>query len=255
VERHRDAGTDLGCPKALPTFKFCAASLRESWTSRTVVTLLLLGLGLALAGSLWLGRPLGCFARSASASVARHSGPFQEDICVGSTTYWHFIGCAARNTLGRAVPAGPGNPCSQESRFLKPANPVQGDLVASEPFGRGSGKIVPERGKIDAGVVGFLNRVRRRRWCSANSSSGLGGHSPNCSHRAVGVNSQTSAGRHGTRLHAGRREPCLWPRGGRSFPAGYSHLWRRSQETAPAPRLARRSAAGAGTTASAGQGL
>ena len=100
AQRRKDAATDPGRPMAFLAFRFCAASLRESWTSRTVVTLLLLGLGLALAGSLWLGRPLGCFARSASASVARHFVPFQEDIYASSMTYWHFIGCVARNTLG-----------------------------------------------------------------------------------------------------------------------------------------------------------
>ena len=91
----------------------------------------------------------------------------------------------------------------QESRFLEPANPFKGDLVASEPFGWGQGEVVRERGNIDAGVDGFLDRVCQRRWCSANLSLGL---------------------------------------------AGYSHLRRWSKETAPAPRLARRSAAGAGIT-------
>jgi hypothetical protein len=77
---------------------------------------------------------------------------------------------------GRGAPRGPESPHSQESCFLKHANSVQGDLVASDAFGRGPGQILPERCDVDAVVNRLLNCIRRlpRRW--SNSSFWFGGH-------------------------------------------------------------------------------
>jgi hypothetical protein len=85
AQRDRGTGTDHECPKALLTFKLCAAALRGAWSSQVEVVLLFLCLGLALARGLRLSRPLGRFARSASATIARHvctlskEHPYQQD--------------------------------------------------------------------------------------------------------------------------------------------------------------------------------
>ena len=81
--------------------------------------------------------------------------------------------------------------------------------MASEPFGRGPGQVVPDRGDVDAIIDGLLDRIRRFFLCLAGPSFWLGSHALIVAVAAGGIKERSQQRAAGLPGVAGRTA-CSW---------------------------------------------